>query len=151
MTASLFFALVLTVVDLPVWLETLRPAWVTLGVIYWCIAFPQWFGVASAWTAGLLLDVLLRSTLGMHGLGIATVAFFTIKLHQRLRIAPLLQQTVSVAVLVCTEYLIRLWVLGATGQPIPDLSYWLPVFSSALLWPLWRDFLMRVQHEFKLR
>ena len=50
-------ALMLTLVPLPLWAEVLRPEWVTLVLIYWCIALPQRIGVFTGWLAGLMLDV----------------------------------------------------------------------------------------------
>jgi rod shape-determining protein MreD len=128
-------ALGLTVMPLPVWAQDFRPQWVTLVLIYWCLALPQRVGIGTAWSVGLLQDVLTGTLLGQHALSLTITAFLTMHLHQRIRIFPLLQQSLSVLVLLLVERLLSLWVIGATGQPTPTLWYWMPVFIGTLLWP----------------
>ncbi len=57
-------------------------------------------------------------------------------LHPRIRLFPLWQQTFLVWVLLLVERLLTLWVLGATGQPLVPLSYWISTLIGAALWPL---------------
>lgn len=128
-------ALILTVMPLPPWAQEFRPRWVTLALIYWCMALPQRVGVGSAWAVGLFTDVMTGTLLGQHALSLSVTAFAAVRLHQRIRIFPLWQQSLSVFVLLLVERLLSLWVIGATGQPTPTLWYWVPTLVSALLWP----------------
>jgi rod shape-determining protein MreD len=45
------------------------------------------------------------------------------------------QQALFVWVLLLVERLLNLWVLAATGQPMPSLIYWVPTLLGLLLWP----------------
>jgi rod shape-determining protein MreD len=128
-------ALGLTVMPLPAWAQEFRPQWVNLALIYWCLALPQRVGVGAGWTLGLFADALTGTALGQHALGLSLTAFVTLKLHQRVRIFPLWQQSLSVLVLLLVERLLSLWVIGATGQPMPTLWYWVPSLVGMLLWP----------------
>jgi rod shape-determining protein MreD len=128
-------ALGLTVMPLPDWAKDFRPQWVPLVLIYWCLALPQRVGVGTAWTLGIGEDVITGTLLGQHALGLSLTAFLTLRLHQRIRIFPLWQQSITVLVLLLVERLLSLWVIGATGQPTPSLWYWTPTLVSMLLWP----------------
>lgn len=137
--AVIFFtfvaALVLTVVPLPDDLRILRPDWVLLVLIYWCMALPQRVGVGIGWLLGLFTDVLTGALLGQHALAYSLVAFLTLKLHQRLRLYPLWQQALSMLVLLALGQLLMLWINGIVGRPIHSWLYWMPSLTGALLWP----------------
>ncbi|MDV3237284.1 MAG: rod shape-determining protein MreD [Gammaproteobacteria bacterium] len=137
--AVIFFtfvaALVLTVVPLPDDLRILRPDWVLLVLIYWCMALPQRVGVGIGWLLGLFTDVLTGTLLGQHALAYGLVAFLTLKLHQRLRLYPLWQQALSMLVLLALGQLLMLWINGIVGRPIHSWLYWMPSLTGALLWP----------------
>ena len=146
---TLLLALALSVAPLPHWLEVLRPEWVTLVLIYWVMALPQRIGVVSGWLIGLLLDVLHGTLLGQYALTLALVAYLTRLFHQRLRAYPMGQQSLVVLMLVALELMLQLWIRGVQGAPPSHWSYWLPLFSSALLWPplfvILRDLRQRYQ------
>jgi rod shape-determining protein MreD len=148
--AVFVLALALTVMPLPVWAQDFRPQWVSLALIYWCMALPQRVGVGSAWTLGVLEDVLTGTLMGQHALGLSVVAYVTLKLHLRVRIFPLWQQSLVVLALLLMERLLALWVIGATGQPTPTLWYWMPTLVGMLLWP-WIFIVLRdVRRRFKV-
>ena len=130
---SFIAALALTVVPLPDWLAPLRPEWVVLVLIYWCMALPERIGVGIAWLTGLLLDVLRSGLLGQHALSLAVVAYITLQLYQRLRIFPLWQQAFSVFILVLL-HLMRNQDQGISGNPLTS-GLDTPAFSSTLAWP----------------
>lgn len=140
--ASLAVALFLTILPMPDWSQDFRPPWVTMTLIYWTLALPSRVGVFWGFATGLVLDVTTGTVLGQHALSLSVVGYLGVELHQRIRIFPMLQQAVSVWVLLLVERLLSLWVIGATGQPTPTLSYWLPTFVGTLLWP-WVFVLLR--------
>lgn len=140
--ASLAAALLLTILPMPGWGEDFRPQWVAMALIYWSLALPSRVGVFWAFGTGLVLDVTIGTVLGQHALSLSVVDWLAVELHQRIRIFPLLQQAVSVWVLLLVERLIALWVIGATGQPTPTLWYWMPTLVGLLLWP-WIFILLR--------
>jgi rod shape-determining protein MreD len=143
-------ALVLTVLPLPDWAQTYRPQWYTLVLIYWCFALPQRVGVASGWALGLIVDVITGSLLGQHALSLSIIAFLSVKLHLRVRVFPLWQQSLTVLVLLALERLLSLWIIGATGQPTPSLLYWTPALVGMLLWP-WVFVLLRdIRRRFRV-
>lgn len=139
---TLVIALFLTILPWPDWAEEFRPQWLAMTLIYWALACPSRVGVFWGWAAGLVLDVTSGTVLGQHALSLSVMAYLAVELHPRIRVFPLLQQAVSVWVLLLVERLLSLWVIGATGQPTPTLWYWMPTFVGMLLWP-WMFILLR--------
>lgn len=133
--ASFVVAIMLTLVPLPDWAAYLRPEWVSLVVIYWCMALPERVGVGIAWVAGLFLDVIHGAVMGQYAMALALVAYFTLNLHQRLRVFPLMQQMFMVLLLVLFQQLVVIWIKGFIGESPDSLRYWLPSLTSMLLWP----------------
>lgn len=132
---SLLVALFLSILPMPGWSEDWRPPWVLLVLLFWSLTLPERVGVLSAFFAGLALDVSTGALLGHHALGFAVAVYVVVELHQRVRAFPLWQQMFFVWVVLLTERLLHLWVLGATGQPMPGLVYWGPCLVGAVLWP----------------
>jgi rod shape-determining protein MreD len=136
-------ALILMVLPLPEWARAFRPQWVTLTLIYWALALPHRVGVGSGFLVGIVLDVLSSAPLlGQHALGLSIVAYATVKLHQRIRLYPLWQQSLVILALLVAEHLIRFWSLGAIGAQPPGLSYWAVPLIGMALWP-WMFILLR--------
>jgi len=128
-------AFLLMILPLPEWARAFRPQWVTLTLLYWCIALPHRVGVGSGFVAGIVLDALTGTLLGQHALGLSVVAFLAIQLHARIRVFPFWQQTLVVMVLLVIEHVLALWVIGITSRIPPNLSYSVIPFISAMLWP----------------
>lgn len=127
-------AAALTVAPLPTWLEAWRPPWVALVLVYWCLMWPRYFGVGSAWLVGLLLDVLHGTLLGQHALALSVVAYLVLRFHLQMRIFPLWQLTMTVFALLAVNAFIVLWVDGLAGQGSLSLARWAPVVTGVILW-----------------
>jgi rod shape-determining protein MreD len=139
---TLTVAVLLTILPLPAAGEDLRPQWVAMTLIFWALALPDRVGVFWAFGSGLALDVATGTLLGHHALGLSVVVYVALELHPRVRIFPLWQQALFVWILLIVERLLALWVLGATGQPMPSLRYWASTFAGLLLWP-WLHVVLR--------
>ena len=132
---SLVLAMYLTILPLSIWPLDYRPQWVVLTVLFWCFAMPERVGVLLAFALGLMLDVLTGTLLGQHALGLSVTAYLAVVLRPRIRIFPLWQQSFLVCLILLAERLLTLWVMGATGQPMPPLSYWISTLIGLALWP----------------
>lgn len=132
---SFILALVLTIIPLPNVLEMLRPEFVALTLIYWCMALPTRIGLGSAWTAGLFLDVMRDTLLGQHALALTLVVFFVLQLHQRIRVFPLWQQAISIGVMILIQVALVLWIKGIMGEKADFWVSLLPVLTTSLFWP----------------
>lgn len=135
-TVTFLIGLVLTIMPLPEGMRYLRPDWVGLVLIYWCLALPERVGVSIGWVMGLLVDLLTGSLLGQHAMALAIVAYLALKFHQRVRLFPIWQQSLTVLVLLVLHQLLALWVIRFTGRPAPPWYYWAPSVTGMLFWPL---------------
>ena len=149
-TLTFLVAFVLLVVPLPAWLQWGRPEWVTLTLIYWCIALPQRVGITIGLLAGLGVDVLEGSLLGQHGLALVVVAFLALILYQRLRVYSLLQQAAVGFVLVGISQLLCQWVQNVDGASGLPKLFLLPALTSALVWPFVLHTLRGVRRRFEM-
>lgn len=149
--ATFIAALMLTMLPLPHLLELIRPEWVTLVLIYWCLAIPERIGVTVGWMTGIILDVAGGGLLGQHALTLALIAFIVVQLHKRIRLFPIWQQAVTVMLLVMFAQLITTWINGVVDQPGGGMTSWLPSITSLLIWPPLYLLLRRLRRFYRVR
>ena len=139
---SFVIAFVLAIIPLPPLLQIVRPEFVTIVLIYWCIALPTRIGVGVGWSVGLVMDVLVDTLLGQHALTLALIAYLSIKFHQQIRVFPVWQQALTILILMTFQATLTLWIKGLLSEA-PSLStFMLPAISTAIFWPA-GYFLMR--------
>ncbi len=144
-------SLLLAVMPLPIWAHPLRPQWPLLVLIYWAMAIPERIGIGSAWTLGIVVDLLTSSLLGLHAMGYSIVVYIIIQLHRRIRVFPLWQQAVGIFLLLLLEYFLKIWLLGFT-QKIPEReSLWISPVISMILWPWIYIVLRDLRRRFNIR
>ncbi len=144
-------ALLLTIVPLPDWARYARPDWVGLVLIYWCMAVPDRVGVSTGWFVGLLVDLVTGTVLGQHALSLTVVAYLTLRLHQRIRLFPIMQQAFTVMVLLILHQLLALWISRIIGRPDVPWYFWAPSLLGLLLWPVVYFLLRGLRHQFRVR
>ena len=133
---------VLSALPLPDTIIDWRPCWLAMLLIYWCMALPERVGILSAWLLGLLFDVQQSFILGQHALGFIFLAYVIIKNHKRMRVYPLLQQSLVVCLYLLIFQAIMLLVMLLSGTITYTWLYWVPAFTSMLIWP-WLFIFMR--------
>jgi len=149
---TFFIAYLLAIVPFPEWAMHYRPEWVPLVLIYWVMALPYRVGIGSAWVAGLVLDILEGSILGLNALALVIIAYITLTLHQRLRMFSLFQQSGLIIALIGLNLMISHWLQIATGQTVSSsLEFLLASLTSALVWPLLFQILRQLRRGFGVR
>jgi len=143
-------AMFLVVLPLPEWLRAFRPEWVTVVLIYWCLALPSRINIGFAWITGLFLDVLTGTLIGQHALALAVVAFVTVKLHKQIRVYPLWQQSLSIFTMVALGQLLVVWIKGIIGESPQSWLYWAPSITSAIVWPWVFVLLRNIRRSYKV-
>lgn len=139
---SFILGYMLTAMPLPDWAVNWRPAWVTIVLIYWCLALPERVGIGIAWLSGLLLDVHQGTVFGLNAIALTFIALIIITLHKRVRVFPLMQQAMLVCVLLLFTELLTLWIRSMMGFPPQHWTYWMPAFTSMIIWP-WLFIILR--------
>jgi rod shape-determining protein MreD len=114
----------------------LRPDFLALMILYWCIQEPRLIGVGVAWWLGLMMDVVDATVFGQHALAYAVLAYGAGYFRRRVLRFPLWQQAAQVAVLLllCAGLVLLVRVVG--GAPLPRWTYIVGPLTGALLWPL---------------
>jgi rod shape-determining protein MreD len=111
----------------------LRPDFVALVLLYWCMHKPWRVGIGLSWTVGILADVADASLFGQHALSYTLLAFGGVVLHRRLQMFGLRQQTIQVFWILALTYvtyaLVSWQVSGYVVWP-----YFLGCITSTLLW-----------------
>lgn len=149
---SFLVAYLLAVIPFPEWAMNYRPEWVPMVLIYWVMALPYRIGIGSAWFAGIILDVLEGSILGLNALSLVIIAYVTLSLHQRLRMFSSLQQSGLVLALVGLNLVVCHWLQIMTQQTIAsNLMFLMAALTSAVIWPSLFHILRQVRRSFAVR
>jgi rod shape-determining protein MreD len=136
-------ALAASVVPLPDAVELLRPDFVALTVLWFCLLSPRLLGLTYAWCAGLALDGFKGVLLGQHALTLTVIAYLASKLRLQVRAFPPLQQSAVILALLWLHEFLLFWLDGVAGHPVTDWRRWLSVPVSAACWPLVTAFYAR--------
>ncbi|MGZ8256568.1 MAG: rod shape-determining protein MreD [Gallionella sp.] len=111
----------------------LRPDFVAMILLYWCMYKPMRIGIGLAWAVGIFADVADASSFGQHALTYTLLAFGGVVLHRRLQMFDLRQQTSQVLIIFGLTYLtygLVHWLIN--GEVI--WGYFLGLISSTVLW-----------------
>jgi rod shape-determining protein MreD len=115
---------------------TLKPDFLALVLLYWCIQEPRLIGVGVAWCLGLMMDVVDATVFGQHALAYAVLAYGAGYFRRRVLRFSLWQQAAQVAVLLLLSSGLVLLVRIVGGAPPPRWTYAVGSLTGALLWPL---------------
>lgn len=144
---SLIVGLMLTIMPLPGAIDAFRPDWLALLVIYWAMQLPRTWGVGSAWVIGIVLDVSQGTLLGQHALALCVIAFVTVRFHLLMRVFPLPQLTATIFAMLALYQFLLFWINGVAAIDTPIVTYWGPVLTGTLLWPIVIMFLAGVRYR----
>lgn len=139
--------LMLSIMPLHELIAPFRPDWLALLAIFWAMQLPRTWSVGSAWVLGIILDVSYGALLGQHALALCVIVFITVRFHLLMRVFPLSQLSVAVFALLALYQFLLFWVNGVAGITAPLVTYWAPVVTSTLIWPLLNLFLSGVRYK----
>ena len=112
----------------------IKPDFVALVVLYWCVEQPRKVGFIAAWVLGLFMDVADGSLFGQHALAYSILAYAGIVLHRRVRMFSGTPQVLHVVVLLLMNDLIVLGIRLAAGADFPGFQYFIGSFTGGALW-----------------
>jgi len=132
---TLVAALIVNLLPWSGWPLALKPDFVALALLYWCIQQPRKVGFASAWLLGLMMDVADGSLFGQHALAYSVLAFAGIVLHRRVLMFTMRDQILHVIPLLLVNDLIVLAIRKIAGADFPGFSYFAGSLIAGVLWP----------------
>ncbi len=148
---TLLLALILTIVPLPEWIRPYRPDWVSLVLIYWCMALPHRIGVGTGFSLGILFDSLTGTLFGQHALNLSLLAYLSQVFYTQLRVMSLAQQACAVLLLLVVSHALNQLITGATSRLSFAPGYWWIPLISALLWPWIFATLRDLRRRYRIR
>lgn len=111
-----------------------KPDFVALVVLYWCIEQPRKVGFVAAWLLGLFMDVADGTLFGQHALAYSILAYAGIVLHRRVLRFSGTAQVLHVVILLLMNDLIVLAIRAAAGADFPGFQYFIGSFVAGALW-----------------
>ncbi len=133
---TLGLAIMASTMPLPQGVAAYWPDWVSLVLVYWCLAMPHRVGPTSGFFVGLLIDVVQFSVLGQNALSKAVLGYLAAQFHLPVRLFPLWQQSIVVGVLLSLDTAIVVWIHGIVSGSTVAWSAWWPAFTGMLAWPV---------------
>jgi rod shape-determining protein MreD len=64
------------------------------------------------------------------------VVYLTVKFHLQFRVFPVSQMSATVFAMLAFYQFILFWINGVAGVSTSAMTYWGPVITGALIWPL---------------
>jgi rod shape-determining protein MreD len=117
----------------------IKPDFVALVLLYWCIEQPRKVGFGAAWLLGLIMDIADGSLFGQHALAYSILAFAGIVLHRRVLGFSGTPQVLHVVILLLMNDLIVLAIRAMAGADFPGFQYFAGSLIAGALWlPLGR-------------
>ncbi|WP_107850955.1 rod shape-determining protein MreD [Oceanimonas marisflavi] len=147
---SLALALMLSILPLPDPIAPFRPDWLLITLLYWSIALPHRANVGTAFVAGLLLDLLLGSVLGVRALALVIPVYLAASQFQRMRNYSVWQQAFVVGALVMLNKLLIFWTAYLNRDIQVDYHYFWSIVSSMVFWPWIFLLLRKCRRQFSL-
>jgi rod shape-determining protein MreD len=147
---SIVIALVLQIMPMPSVVSDYRPDWVFVVLGYWALALPTRVNVGVAFFVGLILDILLGTSIGVHSFAMSLSIYVLAANYQRLRNYSVWQQAIVIGILGALYNLIVFWLMHLLTDIYFLLAYMWPVVASMVIWPWIFWLLRRVRRQLHL-
>lgn len=135
-------ALVMEIAPWPAGFQSFKPAWLVLTLMYWVLSIPNRIGIGCAFILGVMWDLVLGSTLGIHALVLSIFTYLMASNHLLFRNLSLWLQSLLMMVVVAairlSIFVVELFVHTAQFQ----LQEIVGAIISGILWP-WVFLLLR--------
>ncbi|MGL5285061.1 MAG: rod shape-determining protein MreD [Aeromonas sp.] len=148
---TILLALSLSILPLPIQLAPFRPDWLSMVLLYWALALPHRVNVGSAWGAGLLLDVLLGSTLGVRAMAMGITVYLAAFQFQKIRNFSVWQQALIVGALTFVGKATVFWAEHLFTRANLNFVYFWSTLSTMFLWPWVFLVLRQLRRRFNIK
>jgi len=140
---SILCSAFLQVLPLPPFIDLyIRPHWMLLTSLYWCLAMPHRFNIGSTWSAGLILDVLWGTTLGLNAIAFGLCGAFIVSQGHKIRSYSVWHQALILMIIVSIYQWIIATLISLIDDGIVPEHYYFACFVTLLAWP-WVFFTLR--------
>ena len=148
---SLFLALVMALMPLPLSTDIYRPDWVLLVLMYWSLALPHRVNIGWAWVTGLIIDLASGSPLGVNSLCYSICIYITVSNFQKIRNFSIWQQAVLVGLFLALYHLLQFWLNHFLLDIYFNPEYLWPALTGMFCWPWVFLLLRKYRRQFRIR
>ncbi|QOI11148.1 rod shape-determining protein MreD [Blochmannia endosymbiont of Colobopsis nipponica] len=132
---SFFIALFLQTISWPLYLQLFCPSWINLVLAYWTLVIPKTINIGTGFFLGLLIDLILGSTLGIHSLALSVFSYLVISSSQSSQYEPIYQQILIMSLLSLIIKLIVVILDMLTNNILFRVEVLWGSLVDGLLWP----------------
>ena len=113
----------------------IRPDFVALTLLYWCIHWPRKVSFGTAWGMGLLMDVADATLLGEHAFAYSLLVYLAIIVRRRVLLFNAREQVWHILPILFISQLAILLIKIYSGAEFIGWGYFLSSVTGSLLWP----------------
>lgn len=144
-------ALIMEIAPWPAGFQHFKPAWLVLVLMYWVISIPNRISIGWAFILGILWDLVLGSTLGIHALVLSVFTYLLAANHLLFRNLSLWFQSLLMMVFIfairLSIFFVELVVNTAQFQSQEIFG----AIISGILWPWVFLFLRKIRQKLDLK
>ncbi|POY46275.1 rod shape-determining protein MreD [Avibacterium paragallinarum] len=140
-------AIIFEIIPWPTHLQYFKPAWLVLILSYWILVFPTRINIGTAFSMGIIWDLVLGATLGTHALVLSIFAYFLAKNNTLFRNLSLWMQGILIFIAI---FLIRFSIFIIELFLHSAEFHWQEVLGaiiSGILWPWIFLLLKKLTHK----
>ncbi len=149
-SASIFAALVLSILPPPQLIFYFWPDWVALVLFYWALTTPRRIGPWVGFLIGTLMEVLFVRSFGVMGFGLATLVFTVNRAHLQLRVLSVWQQIIVVGLFIGIFKLLTGWLYGLISGFTLSAEYFYSLVGCMVSWPFLFILLQELRRSVRL-
>ncbi|AKC60456.1 rod shape-determining protein MreD [Blochmannia endosymbiont of Camponotus (Colobopsis) obliquus] len=138
---SFFISLIFQTIPWPLQLYSLKPSWMKLILIYWITIDHKKINIGTSFLLGLITDLILGSTLGIHSLVFSMLAYFIVFYLQPLHNLIIYKQIFIIMLLSLITKTIIIIIDMLINNILFRPEIFLGSVIDGLLWP-WFSLLM---------
>lgn len=129
-------SLICSIIKLPLALDSFMPNYLAMVLLFWATIAPERFNVLSAWFSGLLLDLLLGTTLGVHATAFGFMVWILIAQFKNIVFYSLLQKSLVVGSINFFGHFLLFWIEHIFGVVTVDYEIFGSSLTTFLVWPI---------------
>jgi len=131
---TLFIALALNMLPYSDGAFEIKPDFVGLLLLYWCLHSPKVAGFAAALVLGLLMDLAYTAVLGQHVIAYSVIAFLALQTRTSCLQMDLVRQAIHVGLILLAAKFVLFSVNYLLDNAEFSLDYFKPELIAAGMW-----------------
>jgi len=115
---------------------TLRPDFVALVILFWCINQPQRLGMMLAFCVGLMMDVHHAGIMGHQAMVYCIIVYLATVFRRRISIFGLIKQAPHIGLILVFMQSSQILIAMLSGANFPGWHFYLAALTGTIIWPM---------------